>query len=351
MFCSLNVRISPSKLKQNLHIVPMLEHRIELLMKLRSYMLGQAPEWLEAQELAERQNAWFTAEFIAHAIHSICTSYLDPVALPEFAAKFTVQTENVKTVGVVMAGNIPLVGFHDFLCVFLSPHKMRLKLSTRDTVLMKHLIDRLMEWDPSMSERIVCSDMLKQCDAYIATGSNTSAGYFDYYFGRYPHIIRRNRTSVAVLDGTETPDELDLLADDVYLYFGLGCRNVTKLYVPENYSFEPLLQHFRKYDHLKDHNKYRNNLDYQLALYILNGQYYMSNDSLLLTENESLFSPVSVLHIARYQQVEEVRSQLNGHTDVQAIAGHGFIPFGQLQTPALTDFADGVNTLSFLNSL
>ena len=151
------------------------------------------------------------------------------------------------------------------------------------------MLDKLIEWDPNVNDRVAFAEMLKACDAYIATGSNNSSRYFEYYFRKYPHIIRRNRTSVAVLTGNETMEELTELADDVYLYFGLGCRNVTKIYVPSEYDFIPLLDAFKKYDHLADHNKYRNNYDYQLAVLIMNKQYYMTNDSIILHEHISTF--------------------------------------------------------------
>ena len=159
-------------------------------------------------------------------------------------------------------------------------------------------------WNEEVNDLISFSEMLKGCDAYIATGSNNSAGYFEYYFGKYPHIIRRNRTSVAILTGNETNEELEKLADDVYLYFGLGCRNVTKLYVPEGYDFIPLLTAFKKYNYLADHHKYKNNYDYNLAIHLLNKKFYMSNESLLLVEDASLFSPISQLNYEFYTDQE-----------------------------------------------
>jgi len=193
--------------------------------------------------------------------------------------------------------------------------------------------------------------MLKNCDAYIATGSNTSANYFEYYFAKYPNIIRKNRTSVGIITGTETTEELTALADDVYMYCGLGCRNVTKLYVPKGYDFLPMLTAFRKYDHLKDVNKYRNNLDYNLALYMINNQFYMNNDSLLMVENSSIFSPVAVLHYEYYSDLQLALESLPENQSIQAIVGQNYIPFGAAQKPTLSDFADGVNTIEFLNSL
>jgi hypothetical protein len=222
-----------------------------------------------------------------------------------------------------MAGNIPLVGFHDFLSVFISGHKAIIKASSKDEVLIRHLAEKLIEWsgttpaeDNGLNEMIVFQDMLKDCDAYIATGSNNSARYFEYYFKKYPHIIRRNRTSVAILDDNETTKELEELADDVHLYFGMGCRNVTKIFVPKGYEFIPLLTAFKKYDHFKDHNKYKNNYDYNLALHILNGKFYMANESIILLENSSIFSPISQLNYEFYTDKKTVEESLRSTDDV-----------------------------------
>ena len=193
--------------------------------------------------------------------------------------------------------------------------------------------------------------MLKNCDAYIATGSNNSARYFEYYFKKYPHIIRRNRTSVAVLDGDETRKELDNLADDVHLYFGMGCRNVTKIFVPNDYDFVTLLDSFKKYNYFKDHHKYRNNYDYYLTLHILNRNFYMTNESIILVENPSIFSPISQLNYEFYTDKGQVRKTLESLEDLQCAVGHDYIPFGQAQLPSLTDYADGIDTVKFLTEL
>ena len=342
-----------SNLIQINHIEYMISERINLLLQLGDYLKSQNDEWKQVCELAERRNAWFTQEFIAAAVESICSSYLNQDELISFASFFHTaeDKQNPLNIGVIMAGNIPLVGFHDFLCVYLSGHKVRIKLSSKDDVLLKHLVTKMIEWNPATANQIEFADMLKQCDAYIATGGSQSTSVFKTYFEKYPHIIRSNRTSVAILDGSESDAELLALADDVYQYFGLGCRNVTKLFVPEGYDFERLLTLFRKYDALKDHNKYRNNLDYNLALYIINSSYYMSNDSLLMVEHDSIFSPISVLHYSFYTNLDQVLQQVESNTDIQALVGHGHIPFGEAQKPALMDFADDVNTIEFLNSL
>lgn len=205
--------------------------------------------------------------------------------------------------------------------------------------------------NPDVKTLVSFSEMLKGCDAYIATGSNNSSRYFEYYFGKYPHIIRRNRTSVAVLSGTETGDELNALADDVYLYFGLGCRNVTKIYVPENYDFLPLLTSFKKYNYLAEHHKYKNNYDYNLALHILNKKFYMTNESIILAEENSPFSPISQLNYELYTDENSILTSLKNHPEIQCIVSRQTIPFGQSQCPSVNDYADGVDTLSFLKEL
>jgi hypothetical protein len=193
--------------------------------------------------------------------------------------------------------------------------------------------------------------MIKNCDAYIATGSNNSSRYFEYYFAKYPSIIRKNRTSAAILTGKETIEELEKLADDVYQFFGLGCRNVTKIFVPKDYDFVPLLNAFKKYDHLIDHHKYKNNYDYNLAIHILNKQYYMTNGSIILVENESPFSPISQLHYEYYTDENGVREKLKEDQNIQCIVSKKDIGFGEAQCPGVYDYADGVDTMEFLKSL
>lgn len=330
-----------------------LQQRIDLLKRLGEYILSADNQWAAVKERASRENGWFTPAFIDLSVQNIARIFLDPAALRAWASQYGIpETQPViKNVGIVMAGNIPLVGFHDLLCVFMSGHRQTIKLSSKDEVLIRHLVEQLHAWEPATQSLIGIQPMLKGCDAYIATGSNNSARYFDYYFAKYPHIIRRNRTSVAILDGNETVDELALLADDVYLYFGLGCRNVTQLYVPEEYDFVPLLETFKKYNELADHNKYRNNYDYQLALLLLNKSYYMTNGSIILHESSSPFSPISQLHYCFYKDEQAVAASLLNNTDIQCVVGKKWLPFGRSQQPGLTDYADGIDTLAFLLGL
>ena len=330
-----------------------LPYRINLLSRLGNYMLSGEPGWQEAKSKASLENGWFTPEFIDIAIKNIVDHFLQKQILEDWTRQLPdeLPLEKVKTVGIVMAGNIPLVGFHDFLSVFVSGHKAVIKPSSKDKELIKHLTAKLVEWEPSLESHIRFEEMLKGCDAYIATGSNNSSRYFEYYFGKYPHIIRKNRTSVAILTGNETAEELDLLSDDVFQYFGLGCRNVTKLYVPETYDFIPLLEAFKKYNHLADHHKFKNNYDYNLALHILNKKFYMTNGSMLLVESPSVFSPISQLNYEYYKNADDLMKSLADTKEIQCITGKGYIPFGSAQCPAITDYADGADTLALLKNL
>ena len=224
-------------------------------------------------------------------------------------------------------------------------------LSSKDDILLKHLVEKMISWEPSLSAYISFAEMLKGCDAYIATGSNNSARYFDQYFSKYPSIIRRNRTAIAILEGNETTGELELLADDIHQYFGLGCRNITKLFVPAGYDFVPLLRAFDKYKYFADHHKFKNNYDYQLSIALLNNIFYMTNGSALLLENAAIFSAISQLNYSFYEDENKVPELLKGNEDIQCICGHTGIAFGQAQCPSVMDYADGVDTMQFLLSL
>lgn len=328
-----------------------LQERKDLLVRAGHYMMANDEAWQHAKRRAQEQNAWFIQEFVDLAVKNICTRFFHQEALQELIDNYGLtDNEAPKKVGIVMAGNIPLVGFHDLLCTFVTGHYAFVKPSSKDEVLVSFLMERMKEWNPAAAPYFTVAEMLKGCDAYIATGSNNTSHYFDHYFGKYPHIIRKNRTSVAVLTGEETDEELNALADDVYLFFGLGCRNVTKLFIPRNYNFERLLGVFKKYNHLAVHQKYKNNYDYNLAIHLLNHTYYMSNESILLIENKSSFSPISQLHYEYYDSLETVKQSL--HTDaLQCIVGRNDVPFGKAQAPGLCDFADGVDTIRFLKDL
>lgn len=329
-----------------------LQQRVELFAALGNYLKKKPDSWLEARRKASAANPWFMETFIDLAVENIISRFLDGRLLNEWLKPYgDCQPADPKMVGVVMAGNIPMVGFHDLLCVILSGHRLMAKPSSKDDVLMRYITDTLIGMAPELTGSLTVSDNLKGCDAYIATGSNQSARYFDYYFSRYPHIIRRNKTSAAVLTGEENTEELNLLADDIHQYFGLGCRNVTKIFVPEGYNFVPLLDTFNRYVHLKDMHKYANNYDYQLSIILLNRQLYMTNGSTLLVENENLFSPIAVLHYQYYTDRKALVEELRVNPDLQCLVGRNLVPFGEAQKPSLGNYADGIDTMAFLTGL
>lgn len=330
-----------------------LQDRIQFLVKLGNYMQSDAEEWQLAKQLAHQKNGWFLDSFIENACHSIANNFLKEDLLQNFASKYSIPNENknLKNVGIVMAGNIPLVGFHDWLCVFLTGHEATIKASSKDEVLIKHLISILYSWEVTIQNKVSFAQTLKGCDAYIATGSNNSSRYFDYYFNKYPSIIRQNKTSVAIINGNETKEELLALANDVQLYFGQGCRNVTHLIVPENYDFALLLEALSSFDYLLDYHKYKNNFDYQLTLLLLNNKKYITNGSILLSNDEGIFSPISQLNYSYYQSSNAVLDKLSENKSIQCIVGKDHIAFGKAQNPSLSNFADGIDTMSFLLAL
>jgi len=330
-----------------------LQQRLDLLVRLGEYMLSEDSNWKNAKKRASCENGWFIPSFIELASYNIANQFLNRDKLTGWVKEYSINERNEKplTVGIVMAGNIPMVGFHDFLCGFVSGHRLKIKMSSKDNVLLSHLIEILRKWNPDSGEVLFLSDMLKGCDAYIATGSNNSSRYFKYYFAKYPHLIRHNRTSIAILSGNESENQLMELADDIYQFFGLGCRNVTKLYVPIHYNFEQLLSAFNKYKHVADHHKYKNNYDYQLAILIVNKLYYMTNGSIIMVEDPAVFSPISRLHYQFYSDRDAVLEKINSNPDIQCAVGEGLISFGKSQQPALNNYADGVNTLQFFLGL
>ena len=327
------------------------EQRIEILLRLKKYFQENSQEWQEMKQEATYRNAWFINNFIELAIDNICNYFLDENKLNDWISKYQVAENSSKTVGLVMAGNIPLVGFNDFLCVFMSGHNVLIKPSSKDEVLIKHIVQKMIEWNVGLSSTISFAQTLKGCDAYIATGSNNSSRYFEFYFSKYPNIIRRNRTSVAVLQGNETTIELGLLAKDIQLYFGQGCRNVTHLFVPKEYDFIPLLNELKHFEYFADFHKYKHNYDYQLAMLMMNNKFYMTEGSVLLSENEAIFSAISQVHYSYYENLEELKPKTVINNDIQCLVGKGFIEFGKAQEPRLNDYADGVDTMEFLGEL
>jgi len=316
----------------------------------KDYLNDENEDFKEAKTKASIQNAWFLPAFIDQATRQIVEQFLQKEPLEKWVTMYPVisNTTTHKKVGIVMAGNIPMVGFHDLLSTLIAGHTAQVKLSSKDSILMQFIIDALIKINPNFEPLIKVQEQLKNCDAYIATGSNNAGTYFEQYFGKYPNIIRKNKTSIAILDGTETYNELELLADDMMLYFGMGCRNVTQIWVTENYDFIPLINVLKKYSYLADQHKYKHNYDYQLALLMMNRQFYMDAGGILMSENPSPFAAISQIHYQFYGVGKQPKINT---TDIQCVVGHQWLPFGSLQKPLLAQYADGVDTLEFLVSL
>ncbi len=305
---------------------------------------------------AHLYNAWFTEEFTGRALRALGES-LQRKNLDSWIEAYDFSKVHAKTVGVVMAGNVPAVGFHDFLSVLVSGHRLQAKLSSDDKRLLPAMANLLIAFEPAFADLIeFTEDRLHDFDAIIATGSNNTSRYFEYYFGKYPHIIRKNRNGVAVLTGDETEMGFEGLADDVFLYFGLGCRNVSKLYVPMGYNFKPMLDVFARRKKVAENSKYFNNYEYNKAIYLVNGRPHLDTGNLLLVEDGSFASPVSVLNYEHYDNLQEVRNSVIVNSEkIQCVLTDaeiaGAFPLGKSQDPALWDYADGVDTLAFLQKL
>lgn len=326
-----------------------LSQRLELLVQLQAYMLGNDDQWQAAKEKAYMKNGWFIPQFIELAAKNIATHLLSRNILQQLVTRYNIPNERSPlTVGIVMPGNIPMAGFYDFLCSFLAGHRQRIKLSPTDDVLLKHLVEQMGRWNAGVQDLVLFDEMLKGCDAYLT--SNKSTESLKKYLNKYPHIIHRIGNAVAILHGHETRQQLELLADDVFQYFGQGCLNITKLYVPPQYDFIPLLKVFDKYGFLIDHNKYKNNYDYQLALLILNKEFYMTNGCILLTESASVPSAVARLHFEYYSDEKSVIDSLANPALPQVIAGTHQAPFGRAQQSVICD-QGGAGTLKFLLDL
>ncbi len=309
---------------------------------------------------AHLYNGWFTGEMVRYMINSV-VSILNEKALNDWLNAYpakSLEPQIPKTIGVVMAGNVPMVGFHDFLTVLISGNRLKIKLSSDDNKLLPALYDLLLSIEPQFQDFVKFTDgKLGAFDAVIATGSNNSARYFDYYFGKYPNIIRKNRNGVAVLTGKETIDDLEKLSDDIFLYYGLGCRNVSRLYVPKGYDFSELKKVLEGRREISENHKYFNNYEYNKAIYLVNGTPHIDCGNLLLVESEQIASPVSVLYYNHYDSLPSLKNALTARKEeIQCIVSGeeftvGVIPFGESQNPGPGDYADGVDTLRFLLSL
>jgi len=296
-------------------------------------------------------NPWFTPENVRAAINAIAVE-LTEENLIRWTSNYTQFKEEIRAVkvGVIMAGNIPLVGFHDFISVLISGNKLIAKTSSKDSELIVYIAEILCSINPEFRSKIEFTDgPLTGFDVVIATGSNNSSRYFEYYFGKYPNIIRKNRNSIAIIDGGESSAELEALGADIFSYFGLGCRNVSKIYIPEGYEFLPLAENWESFSACINHQKYANNYDFNKAVYLVNKEYFYDTGYLLMKEESKLSSPVSVLYYEYYKSKYALKQQIELLNErIQCIVSRSDIAFGKAQSPHLWDYADGIDTIEFL---
>lgn len=304
-------------------------------------------------------NAWFTPASVERAIKAL-GQMLNRHDLPLWLNRYPLQPETSgKKIGLILAGNIPMVGFHDVLCVLASGNHALIKASTQDSRLIKQVLNMLVAIDASFKQRFTFVERLENFDAVIATGSNNTSRYFEYYFGKVPHIIRKNRNSVAVLTGNETREQLYNLGHDIFDYYGLGCRNVSKLLVPKDYDFIPFFEAIEPYNAIINHHKYNNNYDYNKSIYLVNRDKHLDNGFLLVKEDERMVSPLAVVFYEHYEDLDAVQDLLTRESEnIQCIVGaaplntgNQVVDFGQSQQPALWDYADGMDTMDFLIKL
>ena len=306
---------------------------------------------------AEEQNSWFTQHNLTFARNTWATTLSEANIKRWLSAYKLSEPQNVKKILLIMAGNIPLVGFHDLLCVWVSGHKAVVKLSSEDKLLLPFIVEQLRDLIPEWAEAVTFSDeKITDFDAVIATGSNNTARYFEYYFGKKPHIIRKNRNSVAVLTGKETKEELTVLGKDIFQYYGLGCRSISKLFVPENYFFDAFFQAIYAYRDIINEQKYANNYDYNKAVYLMSLYKLLENGFLILKEDKSYASPIATLFYEYYTDTEALKKQLITDAEqIQCVVAKGLLPdeiaFGNTQIPQLWEYADNVDTLKFLSNL
>lgn len=311
-------------------------------------------EYLQLQTVINRQlvlNGWFTKANVEQSLLAHGEN-LTEERLTDWVSGY-LFSENPKKVAIIMAGNIPLVGFHDLLSVLLSGNCAVCKLSSDDKTLLPALVQILIHFNPEFESRIILTEnRIGDVDAVIATGSDNSLKFFEEYFGKYPHVFRRNRTSVAILDGSETKEEMYELGNDIFNYFGLGCRNVSHLLVPKGYDFKSFFEGIVDHSDVINHFKYGNNYDYNRTVYLMNLHPMLDNNFVLLYENEELYSPLAMIYYHTYDSEADVQDYLSKHSEnIQAIVGKNYIPFGDAQRPKLNDYADGVDVMQWLGSI
>lgn len=304
-------------------------------------------------KLAEENNGWFNKENLSYALNQ-WSGALTEKNIKKWLSAYNINDVKPKTVAIIMAGNIPLVGFHDFLCVLIAGHSVLVKLSSNDKHLLPYLGKYLEVIEPSLKGKIrFTGEKLENYDAVIATGSDNTARYFEYYFGKKPHIIRKSRNSVAVLTGKETHEQLEALGEDIFRYYGLGCRSVSKLFVPVGYNFDAFFKAVYKYHPIINENKYANNYDYNKAVYLMSLFNMLENGFLMLKEDDSYASPIATVFYEYYHDEKSLSEKLINDSDkIQCIVANDFadneVNFGETQKPELWNYADDVDTLKFL---
>ncbi|NAS13529.1 acyl-CoA reductase [Poritiphilus flavus] len=303
--------------------------------------------------LAEAKNGWFTRENVLFSLKR-WTELLNQDSLEGWLAPYDISSNKEKAVAMITAGNIPLVGFHDLMCILLTGNKAQIKLSSNANVLMPFVVDQLLSFETSLEGKVKFTEgKLDDFEAVIATGSNNTARYFEYYFGNQPNIIRKNRNSVAILSGNEEPKQLSDLGEDIFRYYGLGCRSVSKLFVPRNYDFDHFFQGIFQYSDIIDGQKYANNYDYNKAVYLMSEFSILDNGFLMLKEDQGYSSPIATLFYEYYDSSSELEDRLESDKDqLQCVVRDSLhdsdVPFGRTQHPKLDDYADGVDTVEFL---
>lgn len=304
-------------------------------------------------------NAWFTPQSVENAVKAL-GKMLNKNDLLKWLNEYTIKPGSIsKKAGLILAGNIPLVGFHDVLCVLITGNHALIKASAQDSRLIKYILTRLVAIDASFADHYTFVERLENFDAVIATGSNNTSRYFEYYFSKVPNIIRKNRNSIAVLTGNETTGQLYNLGHDIFDYYGLGCRNVSKLLVPKDYDFVPFFEAIEPYQPIINHHKYNNNYDYNKSIYLVNRDKHLDNGFLLVKEDQGMVSPLAVLFYEYYEDLGAVQDWLKQKSEnIQCIvseaplkAGTQMVEFGNSQQPALWDYADGIDMMDFLTKL
>lgn len=313
------------------------------------------PDIQDIQRLAFSHNGWFDETMVNMAFKA-WSRQLEQDHILEWINKYDLSKNYPKkNLGIISAGNVPLVGLHDLLCGLITGHKVFFKASSKDSILMKWVIQVLSSFDNRYKDQLNLTEQLKDIDAVIATGSNNTSRYFEQYFGKFPNIIRKNRTSVGILYGDETEVELKALGNDIFGYYGLGCRNISKIFIPENYDIKRLFEALSDYEWVMDNNKYKNNYDYNCTLWLMNKEEFLTNNFLMIKESAELVAPTSAIYTQRYSNSDDLKKLL-GDLEREQIQCYSskkeqHVDLGNCQNPNLWDYADNIDTISFLLKL